>query len=111
MTRVPLGNTLWGMLDMRLGTCPICSHNEIVRAVPKGFPESDGPLSTARLQNQAFGMAFGPTPTKIFGILNVYLCRSCGFVQWFAIEPDKVPIGEKYDTSLVHGPEPREPYR
>ncbi len=35
------------------------------------------------------------------GILQAYICRSCGFVDWYATAPEQIPIGPKYGTELV----------
>jgi hypothetical protein len=38
-----------------------------------------------------------------------FTCRSCGFTEWYALEPEKIPIGPSYGTHLfVTG---RTPYR
>jgi hypothetical protein len=35
------------------------------------------------------------------GVFVSYICRSCGFTEWYALSPEKIPIGPAYGTSLV----------
>ncbi len=35
------------------------------------------------------------------GWLEAYVCRACGFVEWYCCDPDKLPIGPEYMTELV----------
>jgi hypothetical protein len=35
------------------------------------------------------------------GMLEVYVCRGCGFTEWYALEPEHVPIGAAYATELI----------
>jgi hypothetical protein len=30
-----------------------------------------------------------------------YMCRRCGFVQWFVEKPEEVPIGERFQTRVL----------
>ncbi|WP_394840814.1 hypothetical protein LZC95_27530 [Pendulispora brunnea] len=104
------------MHDIREGTCPLCHHNEIVRAMPRAIDDSDDAGSymltvTHARTAQLSGMVFSLRPPVAFGIIEAYVCRRCGFVQTFAREPEKIPIGEKFETTLVRGPQNRDAYR
>ena len=35
------------------------------------------------------------------GLLRMLVCRKCGFVQWFASRPEKIPVGEAYETKVI----------
>lgn len=94
------------MRDIREGVCPLCSHNEILQAAAADFVEYNVKLPMSMTTEQRDG---NRVPV---GILNIWMCRKCGFSQWFAFDPDKVPIGTEYSTRLVKGSEPEGgPYR
>ena len=100
------------MDDIRKGICPLCQHNEIVEAVPYEFDETTIPNQLALAHEPRTGWlnknAF--SPSDAYGMLRVYACRSCGFAQWFADDPKRVPIGEQYRTRILRGPDTT-PYR
>lgn len=97
------------MKDMRQGVCPLCSHNEIIQAAPVEWIYGIGAnvLAAAHETNRWVGL----DPTKPLGIMNIWICRRCGFVQWFAFEPEKIPIDQEHSTRLIKGSEPEGPYR
>ncbi len=45
------------------------------------------------------------------GMFETYVCRTCGFVEWYCVQPDKIPIGKLYNTELVELDEGSGPYR
>jgi len=44
------------------------------------------------------------------GVLEMYICRACGFVEWYCQDPTELPIGPHYMTQIVDYTS-REPYR
>ena len=96
------------MKDMRQGVCSICGHNEIIQAAPVEWASG---FATHVLSVTHETGRLGVNPTKPLGIMNIWVCRRCGFVQWFAFEPQKIPIGEEHSTRLVRGSEAEGPYR
>jgi hypothetical protein len=96
------------MLDMRKGTCGVCGHNEIVEGVVREYVVTkEPPIPWRRIfSSHPIDASGGPC-----GKLMVYMCRGCGHVQWFAENPQAVPIGAAYDTRLISGSEPLGPYR
>jgi hypothetical protein len=44
------------------------------------------------------------------GVLEAYVCRSCGFVDWYAQSPAQIPIGPAFGTELIEV-EGQGPYR
>jgi hypothetical protein len=36
----------------------------------------------------------------------MYVCRQCGYAQYFADNPGTIPIGDQYLTKLIKGPVP-----
>jgi hypothetical protein len=43
------------------------------------------------------------------GVFIAYICRACGFVDWYALNPGAIPVGPAYGTKLVETH--RHPYR
>jgi hypothetical protein len=35
------------------------------------------------------------------GIFETYVCRTCGFTEWYAHDPEAIPIGPEYGTELI----------
>ncbi len=35
------------------------------------------------------------------GWLEAYACLGCGFVEWYCLDPQSVPIGPEYMTDLI----------
>jgi hypothetical protein len=44
------------------------------------------------------------------GWLEAYACLGCGFVEWYCLDPQSVPIGPEYMTDVVDY-STGEPYR
>jgi hypothetical protein len=95
------------MDDIRKGTCPICHHNEIVEAIPFEFDDTTIPNQLALAHEPRHGWLSKNSfsPRDAYGLLKAYACRSCGLVQFFADQPTAIPIGEKYRTRLLRGPD------
>jgi hypothetical protein len=56
-------------------------------------------------------VAGGRNPKYGHGSLRMYVCRGCGYVQWFADAPDEIPVGAEYSTRVIKGPSPGGPFR
>ncbi len=54
--------------------CARCGHEELVRCV---------------------------VPERPLGLLEAHVCRRCGFVDWYALDPESIPIGAAHATELV----------
>ena len=35
------------------------------------------------------------------GLFEVFVCRGCGLTEWYAVDPEAIPIGPEYGTELV----------
>jgi hypothetical protein len=35
------------------------------------------------------------------GRFEIHVCRACGYIEWYALDPEDVPIGPEYGTELV----------
>ena len=44
------------------------------------------------------------------GVLEMYICTSCGFVEWYCQDPESIPIGPENMSEIVDYT-PTEPYR
>ncbi len=40
-------------------------------------------------------------PRDGFGVLEMYICRGCGFTDWYCQDPENIPIGPEYMTEEV----------
>lgn len=45
-----------------------------------------------------------PELGRPFGVLETWVCRRCGFVEWYAQAPEQIPIGAPFGTTLVKVP-------
>jgi hypothetical protein len=43
----------------------------------------------------------GPDPAMSRGRLETYVCATCGFVEWYCIEPHMIPIGPEYMSDVI----------
>jgi hypothetical protein len=87
--------------DIRDGSCPTCDHDEIIEAYPyERGPRAFEALAVTHDRVQMFGVA-GFDPASPRGRLRIYVCRRCGFAQWFADDPQGIPIGNEYLTRII----------
>lgn len=109
-TRAKLGEPL-----RRPAPCARCGHPEIVRALVKeqrmaGEKIMLYPLAVARMvrntvRRSFFGEVVRDRRLQIVdeprGKLEAYVCRSCGYVEWYARDPKDIPIADENDTELL----------
>jgi hypothetical protein len=91
------------MLDMRKGSCALCNHNEVIDAPALDYLDDDTPTQLAVTHapdEMDFLQPKGPLDRPL-GALRMLVCRSCGFVQWFATRPKQIPIDDAHRTKLV----------
>jgi len=98
------------MRDLRKGTCPLCEHNEVIESVAAEFSHSSAetPMSVTYDARWVVG---GRNPRHGHGALRMYVCRSCGYVQWFADHPEKIPVSPEFGTRIIKGTKPEAPFR
>jgi hypothetical protein len=100
------------MNDMRKGTCPLCNHNEILEAKPADVVGGHQVRNTKKVPPGAQGwVLMGSNSNDHYGPLTVYVCRSCGFAQWFAGDPGEIPASDYFQTRVIKGPETEGPFR
>jgi hypothetical protein len=100
------------MDDMRKGVCPLCSNREILETTPCESLRDGGDFVPLSAHKQSAGFIH---PFANFGSFMTYICRRCGYAQWFASNPVEIPIavneGGHHPTRLITGLEPDSPYR
>lgn len=94
---------------MRKGRCPLCDHREIIEAVPAEF--IGGYERRVAVTYDKRWLSSARNASYPHGLLLMYVCRECGYTQWFAAQPDEIPIGEDYKTRVIKGPPVDAPYR
>jgi hypothetical protein len=40
-------------------------------------------------------------PRKGLGVLELYVCKTCGFVEWYCADPEHIPIGPQHMTEEI----------
>ena len=84
--------------------CVRCHGVEILRAVPRS-PEAKRLLATLQVKTEDKGIlgtsGIEVTGVRLLGELETYICRTCGFVEWYCVAPKAVPIGPAYNTELL----------
>lgn len=95
------------MRDMRDGFCGLCGHNEVIMARATDFVGDSGPTRPLSVTSE-----IGWGGVKHMGVFRTYVCRRCGFTQWFALRPELIPLGDEHGTKLLVGEqETGGPYR
>lgn len=99
--------------------CQRCSATRLIRAIPREYTGSGYELSSQRVAPMMLTasppLPGGPAvaPNIAFhghGLLETYTCLGCGFVEWYCLNPERIPIGPEYMTELVDLT-PDTPYR
>jgi hypothetical protein len=100
-------------MDLRTGICPLCGHHEVIESVANEFGSGDYSASQMAVTHKHMegGGPVGKRRDLPVGRLMLYVCRKCGYVQWFADMPESIPIGEKFQTRLIQGIPSQGPFR
>jgi hypothetical protein len=90
--------------DIRQGICPQCGHDEVIEAAQAEFTGQDAtatfPMCVTYDERWVFP---GQNPRYGHGPLYLYVCRRCGFCQWYAQNPESIPVSEGQRTRLIKG--------
>ena len=92
--------------DIREGVCPLCGHEEIIEAIPRDLGDASAEYQAVTYEAVDFGSLVPVYHRVAHGVLRMYVCRGCGFTQYFADNPATIPIGEQYMTKVI-GPKPQ----
>jgi hypothetical protein len=90
--------------DIRKGICPQCGHDEIIEAAQAEVGHSNFTLRMCVTYDPRWVFP-GQNPSHGHGPLYLYVCRACGFCQWYAKNPENIPISEGHQTRLIKGPQ------
>lgn len=91
------------MLDMRNGTCALCNHQEVIDAPALEYLDDDEatPLAVTHAPDSLDFLNPTSTVARPYGALRMLVCRKCGYLQWFASKPHRIPLGEGFGTTLI----------
>jgi hypothetical protein len=81
-------------------TDPASSAGEMLRSVAAPSVATHEPMVTAKLHSRGRQVAAVDIRTG-FGALEMYICRGCGFVEWYCQDPTSIPIGPHYMTEDI----------
>lgn len=121
----PTCRTRFGLPESLIGSrprlpCARCHHGELIRCVARQriavhhlaplAATYERKLKTRILTGQE-DIEYEPLPDAEapIAVFTAYVCRGCGFTEWYADRPDSIPIGPAYATELVAVDRP--PYR
>ena len=98
--------------------CARCSHMKFVRVIPREYDSgSRAPMTlTSAPQTHTIGGMISSTTVSVtsaelgYGLLETYVCKKCGYVEWYCHDPERIPIGPQYMTDEVDYDSPS-PYR
>ncbi len=88
--------------DIRQGVCPQCGHDEIIEAQQAEFGHGNFGTPMSVTYDERWVMS-GQNPHHGHGPLFLYVCRRCGFCQWYAQNPEGIPVSEGHKTRLIKG--------
>jgi len=104
--------------------CGKCGGTRLVRVIPRDHTNTPGeggtwltlPMRLTVVPMTESGIftskkhAMAPEPSTGRGMVEAYVCRACGFIEWYCADPERIPIGPEYMTEEIDaGGEP--PYR
>lgn len=91
------------MLDMRNGICAVCNHPEVLDAPAFEYTDDENPirLAVTHAPDSLDFLGSKKPVDRPYGVLRMLVCRSCGFVQWFAARPERIPVDDAHGTKVV----------
>ena len=82
----------------RAAPCMRCNHTKLVRVVPRELvDDTAGPMFAV----YRFQKLRPLDPREGYGVLEAYICKGCGFVEWYCQAPEEIPIGPEYMTEEI----------
>ena len=92
--------------------CTKCNGMKFIRAVPRELTPSENDAHAMALpmglvyqyevqRGRYVSMPLPIDARKALGVLEVYVCRNCGFVEWYCSDPERIPIGPVYMTEDI----------
>ncbi len=86
---------------MKSGRCPKCAATPVVHL--KWVPDrGDGEIEHEMLLfRKATVLQALMGKEEKYGLLQLYICQSCGFTEWYTADPRRLPVHEMEDAELV----------
>lgn len=82
--------------------CAKCQFTQFIRAVPREIAgNAAGPMFAAHQIEADYGVVEPLDVRRGFGVLEAFICKRCGFVEWYCQDPLEIPIGPEYMTEEV----------
>jgi len=83
--------------------CRCCKGQQFIRAIPREVTKRAAPMTVTFMYRGPTERMLSPLTTPIdvglgLGLLEVYVCKQCGLVEWFCIDPEHIAIGPSYMT-------------
>jgi hypothetical protein len=91
---------------MRSGICSKCGGSDVIRSLPAEYGHNDFERPMTVTAEPRWVMS-GRNPHNGRGRLSMYVCRDCGYVEWYVQDPQDIPLGEEYQTARVPPPDVR----
>lgn len=91
------------MDDIRKGLCPVCGHNEVIEAIMRDLGDESAEYKAVTYEAVNFGELVPVYQRVAHGLLRLYVCRRCGYSQYYADSPETIPIGDEFLTRLIKG--------
>jgi hypothetical protein len=104
--------------------CDRCNGMSFIRAVPREIGPKVGadygwqvvsPMTVTYeywYEERRSTREAAPLDTrKAYGFLEQYICKKCGFVEWYCNDPERIPIGPAYMTEEIDYGASDTPYR
>lgn len=86
--------------------CGRCHAKQLIRAVPLTHAAPMYVTTPGTLVRKALG-----EPNRMaYGLIEMYVCRSCGFVEWYCVDPGSIPVDPLTMTEMIESDD-QGPYR
>jgi hypothetical protein len=99
----------------RAAPCQRCHAMRFVRVIPREYTATGSdyvhqqvaPMTATHVPNVSEKLLFRgnevfvPNIKSGLGVLEMYICAGCGFVEWYCQNPEAIPIGPEYMSDVV----------
>ena len=87
----------------KLAPCRCCNGLSFIRAIPREVAQVTSPMAVTigAQEDGMWGFTIASDPRRAFGLLEMYVCRACGYIEWYCSDPQNVPIGPQFMTELA----------
>ncbi len=92
--------------------CRACNGGDFVRVIPREFTQRGqnthliAPMTATLAPHFVKALLFdnypgSPDIGQGLGLLEMVVCRGCGYVEWFCLDPENIPVGPQYMTERI----------